>query len=422
MKRSNLAFSKPRWLKILFIASIMIHLSFWCSIAAHFLRGTTISGAPLILNGQGWDYFFNGTTYRAGPASDFFQIVQSGRDLRDGKSIYRSRGSFTANRVVPYNYKNHYPPFAALVIGIPASLIPCWTAYALWLIILEFCWLISLWILGQRIPDTIHRYSAWSLALLFTPAYPELFFGQTSMFLMFIFTIILLCDKIGCLTLQTIACITGAAMKLIPLLLVPVFLRLRRFYQTVVFVLATACSAAWYFMLYPNDFKVFYSWAIGPVSPDCFHPGNVGFQTLLFHSCLFLCTTKVALAITQTIALLPIFLSLSTLLHKSILLEYQLALWLATYLVAYKHVWIHHLVLALPVLMILIVAKPRRKMIWIIFIMLALPTPFPLFNYLWPGCDGSGWPKSIRILESALKACPVLLLYRETYILSTRTS
>jgi hypothetical protein len=78
--------------------------------------------------------FFNDMMHRFGPGCDFFAIYMAGFNAARGCSIYRLSPGDAA---VPYAYPFRYLPFVAYAAGIPVTLVPPVTAYALWVGVCE---------------------------------------------------------------------------------------------------------------------------------------------------------------------------------------------------------------------------------------------------------------------------------------------
>jgi hypothetical protein len=100
----------------------------------------------------------------------------------------------------------------------------------------------------------------------------------------------------------------------------------------------------------------------------------------------------------------------------------HLSLWMSAYFLIYHHVWEHHYVMILPVLVILAM-RDRPPWTWAIYVLLALPTPFYLIDPQGQVAvlDAMRWtpirPLWQDLAYHASKAVPVLALY---YLLAWR--
>ena len=89
---------------------------------------------------------------------------------------------------------------------------------------------------------------------------------------------------------------------------------------------------------------------------------------------------------------------------------------MSAYFLIYHHVWEHHYVMILPVLVILSI-RNESVWLWVVYVLLALPTPFYLIDPRGRVAvfDAMRWtpirPLWQDLIYHASKAVPVLVLY-----------
>jgi hypothetical protein len=175
-------------------------------------------------------------------------------------------------------------------------------------------------------------------------------------------------------------------------LLLPLMVRLRRWRALILLVLLLALTAGPYFALVPGSLEAFLGNLRG--EPPWFQLGNLGFRQLVFDAQWSLADitgiawsarayevaqwAAVAVVAGLGLALLLLDPRPDVVLHVS--------LWTTAYFLIYHHVWEHHYVMLLPVLVTLMmrglsrgpqVYGPRKgPLLWVIYALLALPTPF----------------------------------------------
>jgi hypothetical protein len=176
-------------------------------------------------------------------------------------------------------------------------------------------------------------------------------------------------------------------------LLSPLMVRLSRWHALALLVLLLALTAAPYFALVPGSLDAFLVNFRG--EPPWFQLGNLGFRQLVFdaqwslgdvlgiewpaESYQVVQWTVVAVIAGVGLALLLLDPRPDVVLHVS--------LWMTAYFFLYHHVWEHHYVMLLPVLVALMMraarpGAPRLRgprpspLLWVLYALLALPTPF----------------------------------------------
>jgi hypothetical protein len=205
-------------------------------------------------------------------------------------------------------------------------------------------------------------------------------------------------------------------------LFAPLMLRLRRWRALLLLALLVALTSLPYFALYPGSLDAFL-WNFRG-EPPWFQLGNLGFRQLVFDAMWSLGDVwgvelpqaayvgaqwaVVVLVLALPFALLLVDRRLDVTLH--------LSLWMATYFLIYHHVWEHHYVMLLPVLVALMVRR-ESGLLWALYLLLALPTPFYLIDPQGRVAmlDAMRWtpirPLWQDLLYHASKAIPALVLY-----------
>ncbi|MCD4654890.1 DUF2029 domain-containing protein [bacterium] len=340
------------------------------------------------------------------PGGDFFQLVRSGLDVRQGTSIYENYPSDMNSAVkkylddsVPFHPPNRYPPGFAFTIGLILSFLRPWTAYLVWLFVHEFVLLFCI-ILSKRLAagSKVRFRVAAAMWLGFLPWYLELYMGQTT-FLIMTATFVLaawLDDRAN--TIHTWAWWTLSLItKPISLLFAPVLIRKRRFGMLLSGLAVAVGSAGVYFATRPDDGRLFLRWMSGE---EMVHSlGNYCFQALLYR---FHMNDRTTLYITVFFVVLGLVM---TFMNRKINASQLLSMWVCIYFLAYTHVWEHHLVLFLPAVILpwLFTGKKRYLLPWILA---AIPSTFFLFNGHW------NWTREIIYLSGAI--LPVLILFFDT--------
>ena len=379
------------------IAGLLIHAVFLAALGTDLLRP-----------------FFNDASHtRRG--FDFGVFYLAGQALADGHDIYSVSGAFGFR----------YLPAFALVASLFAHFQPL-TAYLLHLCCTELFLAANLyltwrWVEGPR------RGLALFMWLAFSPYFLELYMGQVSFWaasLLFWLIVGLHSDR----RWATGLCWAGALLvKPNALILAPALLRLRAWRVLALGLLAGLLTSLPYFLLHPDSLATFFAANIygAPVQGALTHAGNLGLQGGLVSVVAQLAGRP--LAELTTLADLPlagrtvIYCSQAAILIAALVATYRgrdalplLALWMCTFFLVYKDVWEHHYVFLQPVLVALYARSGSPKFLWI-FALIALPTPFVLFD-IEPGVYGPidperTWGPAVSIAYRSTKLIPLGCLW-----------
>jgi hypothetical protein len=259
--------------------------------------------------------------------------------------------------------------------------------------------------------------------LCYTPFYLELYMGQFSLVqgaLLFLMLLAAQRDRPG--WAFDLPWIGSVLWKQNTALLGPLMVRLKRWRALLLLAGLLVLTSGTYFVLYPGSPQAF----MGNLTsaPPWFQLGNLGFRQLVFDAMWstgdvlgiglgpkpYLAAQWGVVALFLLIPLLLTFLDHrpDTVLH--------LCLWTTTFFLVYHHVWEHHYVMLLPILVALTM---RTNSPWprAIYVLLALPTPFYLIDPQGQVAvlDAMRWtpirPLWQDLAYHASKALPALLLY-----------
>lgn len=382
------------------------HEALWQAKKKSLVKGSTLMAVPpRMTDNFGLDFLVRDAN-NTDPGGDFFQLVRSGLDVRNGTSIYENYGSEMdpilkrqMDDAVPFHPPNRYPPGFAFTIGLLLSYLKPWTAYLLWFIIHELTLLLCIFVSYRMAGGSKIRFRvAAAMWLAYLPWYLELYMGQTT-FIIMTATLLLaawLDDHTSAIHSGfwwTLSLIT----KPISLLFAPVLVRKRRFGMLVTGVGLAVASAGAYFSVRPTDGKLFITWMSGQ---EMVHSlGNYCFQALLYRFHMDEKMPGYIMAGLVILGLIMTFRSRKTNAGRLI------SMWVCIYFLAYTHVWEHHLVLFLPAVIVpwLFTGKKRYLIPWFLA---AIPSTFYLFNGHW------NWTREIVYLTGA--TLPILILFVDT--------
>jgi hypothetical protein len=368
--------------------------------------------------------FFDATVTHGRRGWDFYALYQAGHNVLTGHSVYESDGA-AIDMVIPDGTYTpfRYLPLPAYTVGAFLNLVsPLW-AYRIWVAFVEGILLLCIALTWRAVRDVDLFARLAAMWLCYTPFYLELYMGQFSLVQGAMIYVTLLLALRGKLDLGfDLAWVGSVLWKQNTTLWVPVMVRLKRWRALALLALLLALTAGPYFAFYPGSLGAFARNFSGEA--PWFQLGNLGFRQLVFDvmwSVGDVLETELApslyVGVQGAVAGGVLFLSLALL-----LLDRQpdwvlhLSLWVTGFFLLYHHVWEHHYVMLLPVLVALSM-RAESPWLWIIYVVLALPTPFYLVDPRGQVAvlDAMRWtpirPLWQDIAYHASKAIPALVLY-----------
>lgn len=373
--------------------ALFVHLLFWVSLPTGLLNP-----------------WFNDSVHRIGKGGDFLQFYQAGANLLRGHSIYR----YTSLDRVSYGPTNKYPPLLPATVGVGAQLVGPGTAYVLWAIAIGGLF-VALQLLLRRLVGPEQFPAVLCLSLAFTPLHLEIFHGQTNCLMAVLLAAVLLALQRGPRRHDMLALALSFNVKLNTALLLPAMLRRAHLRW-----LLGACAIAVllflpYFAFFPDDLRYFLHYAFGPATSYFYQAGNLGTYPLIEEVVFLFSYSERAVATTQ-MGWTGVALLVTCLVHwrarRADAVDLA-SLWMCTYFLAFKFIWEHHLVMLLPILAVEYV-RNHRRLIGVLWILLALPTVFVLLDVdLGPGYTEVQpyWTGATSALYHASKVVPLLALY-----------
>jgi hypothetical protein len=367
--------------------------------------------------------FFDAVVTHGRRGWDFYALYQAGHNVLTGHSVYESDGD-VIDMVIPGGTYTpfRYLPLSAYTLGALFNLLSPLRAYRIWVAFIEMALLLCVALTWRAVPDVDRRARLTAMWLCYSPFYLELYMGQFSFVQGALVYIALLYARRGRLGLGfDLSWIGSVLWKQNSALLLPLMARLKRFRALILLALLLVGSSGPYFALYPGSLNAF----LGNFSADApwFQMGNLGFRQLVFDVMwsagdrLDLDLSSLYVGAQRGVVGLFLFVALALLLlDRRPEVVTHLALWMTTFFLIYHHVWEHHYVMVLPLLVILAMRR-ESPWLWGLYVLLALPTPFYLIDPRGQVAvlDAMRWtpirPLWQGLAYHAAKAIPALFLY-----------
>jgi hypothetical protein len=256
-----------------------------------------------------------------------------------------------------------------------------------------------------------------------SPLYLELYMGQVSLWAASAVYWCMYATRRGRPWGEGLAWTGAVLLKPNALILTPVFVRLRRLRTLGAVAVAVAVTSLPYFLLRPGSWAAFLRLNLegSGIPGSLAHAGNLGLWAALASASAKL--AGLPLATLSGLADLPgwgrafVLAGAAAVLAVSLLATVRTsrpdpvaltALWLTTYLLAYRDVWEHHFVFLLPAIVGLYLNRPSAAWLWP-YALVALPTPFYLMDVS-PGSYGNIDPeRTWGLLGSLAYRAPKLL-------------
>jgi len=376
--------------KIFLLSAFVIHVIFILSLIFGFLN-------PL----------FHDSSYRLGQGSDFYAFYQAGYNILFGLNPYDKIAGYI---VVPYSYNYRYLPFFAYTFGIIFNIFPPIIAYWIWVVLILILIWYTCW-LTFRICKSLDKprwvaYIAIGMWLCFSPIYLELYMGQTTLFVglltFFSFYAEYKKKEKSGIILWTL----GSLVKYMPYLLTPAILcsgRTRKVIYNILLSILAVISFGLVFFIY------FLNYNLDAAGNLFTHNGNFDLKNLIYlfgriftqDDNWFLNNNRLV-----NIILISSFFGISilaTIYTKDYLIA--ASLFACSYFLAFSGIWEHHFTFIFPFLIILWIRDDNRKLWFLIFVLLALPTPFYFFDLF------NLWDFPFSLLYRSSKTIPILILF-----------
>lgn len=408
--------------RTLLIVAIAVHAVFLASLVlpGHFLNPLFPEAVHTIAN------IYEGgsvvdTLEGDGLGADFFAFYQAGRYVLDGDDIYR-RPMDDPERVVPYGYFYRYLPFVAYTLGVAANAVPPWTAYWIWVLIVEAVLLWCILLTRRAVRDDWLFAMLAGMWLMYTPFYMEQYMGQLSFVMGALVFASVLAHARGRMKRFDWLWIASVIIKHMTILFVPIMVRLKRYRTVVVAVVLLGLTAV--------PYLAFRESGVGDFTHDNFdltlypYSGNLGALALVMvlKERLFPMASEIGfrlgpvrMTITRVLILatmaIPTLASLwATFRRRPFDLVESVSLWTMVYFFVFREIWEYHYVLLMP-LFVLLYAKTRARVLWWIYALAAAPTFFILYDVPAAKSPEVHWTALEHIANHAFKVVPLVWLF-----------
>ncbi|MFX1383363.1 MAG: glycosyltransferase family 87 protein [Promethearchaeota archaeon] len=351
---------------------------------------------------------FHDSTYRLGQGADFYAIYQAGYNVIFGLNPYEKVDGYN---VVPYSYNFIYHPFLAYTFGVVFNIFPPVIAYWVWVgILLGLIWISCYF--THNICRNLDKpkwveYIAIGMWLCFSPIYVELYMGQITLIvgLLVFFSFYSETRKKEAegTILWTFACL----IKQMPYFLTPSILSSGRTRKVIwniliVTIITLLCGIIYFFNYYLEYLEI-------RSNKVYTHHGNFDFRSVIYEFGTLITSSPSWLErniLWINIILITIFFGFSiiaTVYSKDYLVS--LSLFTCSYFLIFSGVWEHHFTLILPFIILLWIRDDLRKKWFLIFLLLAIPTPFYLIETF------NLWYFPFSLLYRCSKFVPILILF-----------
>jgi alpha-1,2-mannosyltransferase len=356
---------------------------------------------------------------------DFFAVYRAGELLLKGQSMYGHEFELLGS--APYASPYRYLPFTGETIGVALSLLKPWTAYWLWVSLIEVMLVANAWLTYRIVRDEMWSWLCAAMWFAYTPVYLEMWIGQFS------FVMATLSLWTAALLIRSRETAAGAPWIVSVLtksnsgLLLPMFLRLRQWRVIVALIVALVVINLPYFLAFPDDARAFWHENFGqyidpvPIPPFSRLSGDYGFMA--FVKALWFVHDPDAgglpTGVAPLIAITVVGVSLTaTFAPRTMDVVATFAAWWCAYFLIYL-AWEHSYVMMLPALVLLTGLRPQYRVVTIAaFVVLALPAPFFILDSIY-GHGELGftlslereWPPWASAVNHAWKPMPVLMLW-----------
>ncbi|MEE3233519.1 MAG: glycosyltransferase family 87 protein [Candidatus Latescibacterota bacterium] len=350
---------------------------------------------------------------------DFKLFYAAGEAVSNGTSIYDVKGAF--------GYR--YLPLFAFSFGQIYAKFSFLTAYLIHIAISELFLLVNIYLTSCWTTNLTIRARAIFMWLGFSPFFLELYMGQVSFWacsiLFFMLGSLRNKNSFRTGTLWSIAIL----IKPNTLLLAPVFLFLKRWYILFGSIFSICIISAPFFYLDSGSISHFLQTNLSPTQfkGALTHAGNIGLMGLIVSMSAKISNLPLSglshikqLPLWSSVLIysIPIFVCIINFFAAKYSFskrpELHVSLWITTFFLIYKDVWEHHYVFILPIIIFLYIYYEEKYLIFI-YIVLALPTPFILFDVesgiYGPIDPERSWTILQSIIHRSTKLIPTLVLW-----------
>jgi hypothetical protein len=351
----------------------------------------------------------NDTIHRSGRASDFYAIYHAALNLEEGISPYQ----INDDHVTPYFYQFRYLPVVAEAGRVFTRTTP-YRAFFLWAMCLELLLGIFIFYIWTRMDHRGYRMAAVALLLLNSPYFLELYMGQ------FTFATVALCFLALLMPFGFLFYALSIILKPISLAVVPALVRNRNtFVGSIMAGILLLLSNAPIFLANKETWIDFYSLNFAETGGGL-HSGNFGLIYFLWQIANDLSLTgllenwETVFGISRLLLLAAVALLV---LYSKVSMRTGVAALLMAHFVSYQHVWEHHhsAVILIGILLLTVPAmREKRLLVLISLIVLALPTPFGLFDVVKDPAVFNptlSWPRYAVYLTLLPKVVPTVFLF-----------
>jgi len=354
-------------------------------------------------------FFFN-CTYSLGQASDFYAYYQAGYNVIFGLNPYKSYAGYN---VVPYSYGFMYLPFFAYTFGVFFALFPPLIAYIIWICINLFLILYACYITNRicnilKKPKWV-RNIAVGMWLCFTPIYTELFFGQVNLFIG-ILTFFSFYEefkkKEGC---GTILWTLGSLIKMIPYLLIPSYLSSKRTRKVLFNLFISLIVIICFGLIYLPYFLYFLAMKTGIFIEENPTMYTFDFRSIFYYLSILITSNSQWYGNSILIIFLVSFLFffglsfIATIYSKDYFISMALFV-CSSFFVTYA-IFEQNFTFLLPFIIVLWIRSDLRKKWFLVFLFLAIPTPFFIFESL------DYWSIEFILIFKLFKIVPTIILF-----------
>jgi len=349
-----------------------------------------------------WDkFFFDSTHWEVG--HDLFCQFRGVYSMRKGKNIYYNLlrwGVIEDEKELPYRGLAYsFPPIGAYTIYNFFALFKIFNAYALWVSMQEISLYLSVF-LTRKIAAiyNMEKNLVSSFWLFFSPVYVDMYMGQAGIIISFL---VMLCiygvcfEKKGWLYFGFT---TSLHYKLTTIFFTPVLLRMKRYWLLAINLGALLLTFYLAYLDHPSNFRKFLyqlgGWEVAP------HRGDFAIKELLY----WVTDKEVADVISWIIRYSTLFIvTYISLKGKHFDPPLLFAFWSSAYFMVNLRIWEHHFAMILPALVFGYIVT-RSRFILIMFVLLALPTPYILFN-------SSPWTQFKHIIHHSFLTIPAASVF-----------